>query len=333
MFLGCGRRASHPPTAPESGSPQVSLTQTQTTQTTPLKGVSLSPRSFEPADFNAFLAESAKSGGIISWAGDWAQLESPTSAPFVVAGLARSSSRSRYVPIIELQIFSQQTGKIFRPLDITNQQKYIQSAVNFVTKYQPEYLGIGIEINVLSEKAPADFDAFVQFFANACDAVKIASPGTQIFTIFQLEKMKGLGGGLFGGRNDVNDSQWKLLERFAKADLFAFTTYPGLVFRTPSEIPQDYYMEIRSHTNKRIGFTEIGWQSESVSADWQSSQEEQAQFVRQFFAFGASLDPQFYIWSFLFDQQTFPPFDSMGLFKSDGTPKSSWYVWLDPTKN
>ena len=188
-------------------------------------------------------------------------------------------------------------------------------------------------MNILQEKAPADFDAFVALFARTYDAVKTASPDTQVFTVFQLEKMKGLSGGLFGGKSDPDRNEWSILERFAKADFLAFTTYPGLVYTEPSEIPANYYDEIKLHTGKRIAFFEIGWQSVSVSDSWQSSETEQADFIRQFFALTKDLKPEFRIWSFLYDQNTIVPFNSMGLFRPDGTPKPGWDAWLNPAQN
>lgn len=154
--------------------------------------------------------------------------------------------------------------------------------------------------------------------------MKTASPNTQVFTVFQLEKMKGLSGGLFGGKSDPGQNEWSLLDRFAKADFFAFTTYPGLVYKDPSEISTNYYDEIRLHTSKRIAFSEIGWQS---------SETEQADFIRLFFTLTKSLEPEFRIWSFLYDQPTIVPFDSMGLFRPDGTPKPGWDTWLNPAKS
>lgn len=325
VLVGCGGRVTNTPPVPKPE--PVASTPAPVTETLdkPLKGVSLSPRSFQPADFNTFLVESRKAGEIISWAGDWAELGKPQSGPFVVAGLPRGSA---YVPIVELQFFTQATGKLLRPLNAENEAAYINRAAGFVSQYQPRYLGIGIEVNILYEKAPADFDAFVSFFARACDAVKKASPNTQVFTVFQLEKMKGLSGGLFGGSNDPGHNQWSLLERFPKADFFAFTTYPGLVFKTPGEMSADYYTEIKTHTTKPVAFTEIGWQSASVAADWPGSEATQTDFIRRFFDMTRRLEPEFDIWSFLYDQTTVAPFNSMGLFRPDGTPKTGWEAWI-----
>ena len=291
-----------------------------------LKGVSLSPRSFQQADFTDFFQKAKQAGEVVSWAGDWNELSNTQNgSPTVVASLA---STYGYIPLIEAQFFTQSSGALLRPLDENTRRSYKDSAVAFAQRYQPKYLALGIEVNILYEKSPSDFDAFVQFYSEVNDAIKAVSPDTKVFTIFQLEKMKGLNGGLFGGTNDSSKAEWSLLDRFPKADIIAFTTYPGLIYGNPAEIPAEYYSEIKSHTSKPLAFTEIGWHSAVSPAGWESSEAEQAEFVAAFFQLTRDLDSELAIWSFMYDPQTFEPFDSMGLRHADGTARPAWAEWL-----
>lgn len=291
-----------------------------------LKGVSLSPRSFSSEDFTTFFTEAQEAGDAVMWAGDWNELSNAESGgPVVVTTL---SSQYDYVPVIEAQFFTQSTGQLIRPLDEANKQAYKDAAVAFAEKYHPQYLGLGIEVNILYEKSPSDFDSFVSLYDETYDAVKAVSPNTKIFTVFQLEKMKGLNGGLFGGTNNPDNSEWQLLERFPKSDLVAFTTYPNLIYASPGDIPDNYYSEIATHTQKPIAFTEIGWHSAASPAGWESSEEEQAEFVTRFFELTAGLNKELAIWSFMYDPDTSEPFNSMGLRCSDGTARPAWDAWV-----
>ncbi len=293
----------------------------------PLKGVSLSPKSFQSSDFTDFFEKAKQTGSIISWAGDWNELSGTKSGgPVVVTSLA---STYGYIPVIEAQFFTQSGGMLLRPLDDATKQIYKDSAAAFADKYKPKYLAFGIEVNMLYEKSPADFDAFAQFYSEVYDAVKVKSPGTKVFTIFQLEKMKGLNGGLFGGTNNPAKSQWSLTDRFPKSDIIAFTTYPGLIYKDPSEIPLDYYSEIKSRTTKPIAFTEIGWHSNASPAGWESSDDEQAEFAVTFFNLTKDLKKEMFIWSFMYDQNTIEPFNSMGLRRSSGDAKPAWENWVN----
>lgn len=293
-----------------------------------LKGVSLSPQSFQAKDFTNFLEQAKETGKVVMWAGDWNELSNTQGGgPAVVASLAQTY---KYIPIIEVQFFTQSDGKLFRPLDDVTKQNYKNGLVTFIKKYKPEYLGMGIEVNTLYEKSPTDFDVFSQFFSEAYDIVKANSPNTKVFTIFQLEKMKGLNGGLFGGTNDPNKAQWFLLDEFPKSDIIVFTTYPGLIYKNPLDIPSNYYTDIQTHTSKAIAFTEIGWHSNASPLGWESSEEEQAEFVVVFFDRSRNLNKDLVLWSFMYDQDTFEPFNSMGLRRrDDGTAKLAWSEWLN----
>ncbi len=290
-----------------------------------LKGVSLSPRSYAAGDFTDFFERAGQAGDVLMWGGDWIELGSETGGSPVVAGLA---SRYDYIPLIEVSFFQQSTGELLRPMDSATRETYKNSAAAFAERYELKYLGLGVEINILYEKSPSDFEAFVGFFREVYDAVKLTSPDTVVFTVFQLERMKGLHGGLFGGTNDPANAQWSLLDKFPESDLIAFTTYPGLIYQDPSDIPGDYYTEIRSHTDKPIAFTEMGWHSDPSPVGWESSEAEQAEFVTRFFTLAEDIEAVLTIWSFLYDQDTFEPFRSMGLYRSDGTARAAWQEWL-----
>lgn len=319
---------------PQAAESNNSLTSQNTTpipndsssKTSKLKGVSLSPKSFQSADFTGFFEKAKQAGSIVSWAGDWNELGNTNNGgPKVVAEL---SSNYGYIHLIQAQFFTQSSNQLLRPLDENTKQNYKNYAVAFVEKYKPQYIGFGIEVNILYEKSPQEFEQFAAFYSEIYDTVKEKSPNTKIFTTFQLEKMKGLNGGLFGGKNDPSTAQWPLLDKFPKSDIIAFTTYPGLIYKSPSEIPADYYSEIKFHTSKPIVFTEVGWHSAISPEGWESSEKEQAEFVTLFFNLTQNLSSEFIIWSFLYDQNTIEPFNSMGLFKSDGSTKSAWGIWL-----
>ena len=206
----------------------------------PLLGVSLSPHSFEAEDFLTFLEQVHETGSVVTWGGAWEELAVPDSAPHVLIALAEVYD---FVPVIL-------SGPTF-PLDTAS---YLESARAFAAQYQPPYMGFGGEINMYD---PDDLETFIDFFPQVVQAVKEASPQTLVFTIFQYEQMKGLGGGLFGGENNPDNAHWELLSRFPDADWIAFTTYPCLIYGDPAQIPDDYYANIP--TEKLLVFTEIGW--------------------------------------------------------------------------
>ena len=288
------------------------------------KGITLTPKSFDPNDFKNFFEEAKQTGSIITWSGDWIELSNTNNGGPTV--LTELSKQYNFIPLVIAQFFTQSTGKLLRPLDESTKQTYKNSVVAFAEKYKPKYLGLGIEVNILYEKAPNDFENFVSFYNEVYNAIKVVSPDTKVFTIFQLEKIKGLNGGLFGGSNDPSKSEWDLINKF-KMDLIAFTSYPNLIYKTPSEIPSNYYTEINNYVNKPIVFTEIGWHTSQSPVGWESTEEEQTEFIKAFFELTKDINKEFVVYSFMFDQNTIEPFHTMGLYNNDGSPKLALDYW------
>ncbi len=287
------------------------------------KGVNYLPKGSNLADQNDFFEKAKLSGSFVTWAGDWMELSghNPTS-------ITERVKNNDLEPVIIASYYNQGAKKLLRPTTEATLKKYQETTASFAEKYKPKYIGFGIEINIMYENDPIEFEKFVSLFNETVDLVKTKSPETKVFTVFQLERLKGLKGGLFGGQDDTKANNWSLLENFSKADLFAFTSYPYLIFKNPSDIPTDYYTEIKLHSNKPIAFTEVAWASKLTVRGWESSEADQATFVSRFFELTTTLKPEMIIWPFIYDPPTSEPFASIGLIKKDGTPKPAWATWL-----
>jgi hypothetical protein len=170
----------------------------------PLLGVSLSPRSYESADFAAFLTLSSDANLAVRWVGDWAELGATDGAPTTVAKLSEARS---FLPVFDTGVYSVSDRALLRPLDDDAAERYVADAVTFAERHRPAYLGLGVEVNIHATEEPTEFERFVSLFDAAYDAVKAVSPTTQVYTSFQLEWFLGLRGGLFGGENDPSTAQ------------------------------------------------------------------------------------------------------------------------------
>jgi hypothetical protein len=283
----------------------------------PYKGVSVSPKSFESQDFLDFLKKVEQTQDMVLWAGDWIEVVND-GAPNTFTKLAQQYN---YTPVIEVGHYIQETGELFRPLE-EYEQIYLDSTVEFVTLYKPHYFGIGVEINIFAQKNPQAFEEFVSFYNQVYDAIKEVSPHTKVFTVFQLETMKGLD----MWEIKENSPHWDMIDRF-KHDLVAFTTYPCLFYRDVSDIPTDHYSEILSQVSKPVAFTEIGWHSSNSPVGWESSEDEQAEFIKTFFELTENMDVEIAIWSFLYDPEDIDPFSSMGLISRGEHEKLAWEIW------
>lgn len=248
------------------------------------KGVSLSPISFSQEDFLDFFTKAKEAGKIITWAGEWQELKNKNSAPYVVQKLSRQYN---YEPIIITSMPEQYD------------EDYKNTIISFIQESEIKYIGIGNEINLDYQ------NSYSETFSKIYDDIKQISPNTQVFTIFQLEEMK-------------KENQWNLIFDFGKSDLIAFTTYPIILYQSPSEIPNNYYSEIQQYTTKQIAFTEIGWPRKN---------NEQIEFLKQFSILSSSINPGLIIWPFLYDQNVQEPFNTMGLLQKGQETSDALDEW------
>jgi hypothetical protein len=224
---------------------------------------------------------------------------------------------------------------VTNPNDWTNEltkQKYLEVALNICEQHQPEYLGLGVEVNTYYESYPEDFARYVEYYKVMYETIKDGGlcPDVKIFVTFQLEKMKGLGQNV--GFSGI--SQWEIFDMFdGKLDLLVFTSYPEFEYVDANDIPNAYYDGIydnlpASLLNIKIGFSEMGWNSEqNLYADADNSIGMQADFISWFAQITNNLNTgdklEFATWIFMHDFQIgdFMVGRSMGLKNNDGTHK------------
>jgi hypothetical protein len=278
-------------------------------------------------DFPAFFDEAQEVGSLVLWGGAGAELGNTSSAAYVVPALTRQNGLR-----FAAQVGYQNDGT---PFDAERQAKALLDLRDYVKAIHPEYLVLGVELDRAEEAQPGFLDDFAPWYDQAYDLVKEESPETLVFPSFQLERISGRTGGLYGG-SDASAPKWDLVSRFPQRDLTAFTTYPGLVFRDPEDIPADYYTEAkRLSGGGPMGFTEVGHFAELAGAPgWGSSPEEQRAFVERFLLDAATVDARLAIWIHLHDQERFPlaSFQHMGLYDEKGEKRPAYEAW-SATKN
>lgn len=291
----------------------VETTETNTDKTAqPLRGFSLSPKSFGATDYAAFFEEVEQNGNVLSWAGQYSDLKKTTGN---TAKLVLSEAKKRNLTPVLL------VGPADREVfDGIFQQGFRTAILEFIQENSVPYIGLGNEIDAMYEQSPARYASFVGTIESLAAEIHQASLTTKVFTVFQLERTKGLHGGLFGGTNDPNKNYWTQVADIQGLDFIAFTSYPCLIYKEPSEIPEEYYSDIQNRTDLPVAFTEIGWFRTTPVAGWDSDEAEQSAFISRFDELTKRLEPTFVIWPFLYDQAVQAPFASMGLL---GTTQES----------
>jgi hypothetical protein len=188
-----------------------------------------------------------------------------------------------------------------------------------------EYLAFGVEVNrLIPEVSEAAFLDFVNAYRDIYDLVKMESPDTKVFTIFQLEYLKGAA--LLSGLEF--DPHWEVLDHFAgKQDLVGLTIYPFLEYPTVGEIPADYFDEIPEKINLPIAITEMAWLSEDVSIV-QGSEKDQVRFLLSMLENTQDWNLEMMLYSFLYEPKEVDLFESAALNTHEGQPKEIYHYWL-----
>ncbi len=288
-------------------------------------------------DYATLFASFAETGPLVGVYLNWRDAGAPPGEiPQAVELAFLLRDQQGITPVIAIgateELGAGQVGPTVDWADPLQRQGFIDVAVAIATTYEAPYLAIGGEVNRLWESSPVDFGAFVDLYRETYDAVKAARPETMVFTIFQLEFMKGEG--FLSGHAANREPQWDLVDEFeGKLDLIGFTTYPFFDFHSPADIPADYYTQLADRFDIPIAFTEIGWPSAPLSSapdsPYGGSPEEQVDFIERLPGLWAGLEVALALWAFPNDvgPSAGPAFETVALRDSTGDPKPALAAW------
>ncbi len=290
--------------------------------TRPLTGLGLTPRSYQGSDLPDFLALVHGNADLLMHAGAWSELGQPNSAFHVMSALAAQQGLDTVIVLSPSA-----AGTLLQPLDDATRAGYLASLGSFLAEYQPAYLGLTNEVNLLATDDPGAFEQVVALWNEALPIVRELSPTTKVFVTFQYEWMLGHRAGWYGG--DEMAADWTALDRFRGADMVGFTTYPSLVFDDPAGLPPDYYAQIADHVAVPVIFTEVGWTADDTLPLLPGSEAEQVAFIAVLAAQAPPVGVEAMVWTFVFgDQVQQQAFAEMDLRRDDGSPRPSWDRWV-----
>ncbi len=216
-------------------------------------------------------------------------------------------------------------------------QKFQEYTLDAVTKTSPEYLSLGIELNMYyHDSGMEDFVHLNSLVNETADMVRAISPQTKIITSFQYEHFL-----LF-----CDTIGWEPIENYEwNVDIIGLSTFPHgvLIIQDPSRLPDDYYTQILYHLPPNMSpetleltFSEMSFPSRrEPGAGMDGSEKHQNNGVVRFIELASQFDNiEFVNYWYLHDDGTFYKMTSLGLIESattgEGTPgrkKPAYYLW------
>ncbi|MBI2724238.1 MAG: hypothetical protein HYX50_04160 [Chloroflexi bacterium] len=219
-------------------------------------------------------------------------------------------------------------GKGFGDPDVRT--AFVSYARYVALNYRPAYLALGVEMNLYYQRNKDDFTQFESLYQEAYDRVKEISPQTQVTVTFQYEDLQSL-----LPTTEPHLTDWQLVRRFDdKVDVTAISTYPGFAFRSVADVPKEYYSQLSAFTDRPIVIAQTGYSSAAGTQGLNNGTEaEQDAFLKRVLEDAQALKMPFVIWFAAWDpayarDTPSSAFQSIGLRRSDDTPKPAWDTWI-----
>jgi hypothetical protein len=158
------------------------------------------------------------------------------------------------------------------------QRVYREYVAAFDSIVRPDYLLLAVETNLIrAASKPSVYGALVTMSGAAAAERRAAGSTTKLMVSVQVDvawgRLPGGNGSFVGIARDRAD--------FPFVDVLGLSSYPYLAgFKSPEDLPLDYYSRIGAGTALPMMVTEGGWSSGSV-AGLTSSPELQARYIRR----------------------------------------------------
>ncbi len=214
--------------------------------------------------------------------------------------------------------------------DSSTRQAFLTTVDQLLTRYHPDRLVLGVEVNYYARLRPGDFAAFVELYREARTRIKGASPATAVLVTFQYELLRGCDPGWPGGEDLAP------VHAFGEGlDLLGFSLYPHLAGITAGELPDGYLAGVTALAPAGgWGICETAWpagNNDAVAAEYLKRLRVQCE------RYGARL----LIWTATMDTAELPATNAdaaafaaagdwmrrLGLFTREGAAKPAAAVW------
>jgi hypothetical protein len=223
---------------------------------------------------------------------------------------------------------------------------FLNYVIAAITYFQPQYVSLGVEANILLARAPEKWMAYKELNAYVYTAVKTRFPKVKLFPTIQYEYLLGRHSmGVHNGdptaESTANDQHAQIRNLLRHADLIALSTYPYMVYL--NEVTPNYYDPVWSLSldlHKPVAIEQTGYTTQDVhipapfNVDISGNQELQSDFVGSLLNLACAHNLEFVINFVPADYGDNYSVDSSalawaytGLLDKDGLAKPALEIW------
>lgn len=196
-----------------------------------------------------------------------------------------------------------------------------------VRNYEPDYLAVGVEINMYADRSREPFADFVSLYQEAYVLAKGLKPDVKVFPTFQLEDLEGKLG-------QVHPPRWETVALFGGLlDALAISTYPYLSgIGSATELRADYFSQLKTHYDGEVIVAETAYPSSPAEGSLTlGTEEDQALYLIRLLEDANANGIGAVVWLTALDPQlgggTTSVLRDVGLRKADGSNKLAWQYW------
>ncbi|MBZ0275376.1 MAG: hypothetical protein K8I60_04495 [Anaerolineae bacterium] len=212
---------------------------------------------------------------------------------------------------------------------------YVLRAVDF---FHPDYLAIGIESNLLLNKAPEKWDAYLELHQYVYTEVKARYPDLPVMaTLFGLSFLDG-----YRSEDNHADQMAALDQIMPYSDFFALSLYPYMSRYMTGPLPPTLFDALFSLSDKPLAISETGYPAQTFSLfngtlTFESTPEKQAAYIESLLAEADARQMVFVnnfilrdydaLWEKIGGGDLATVWRDTGLFDEDGSARLALDVW------
>lgn len=198
-------------------------------------------------------------------------------------------------------------------------EQFLNDILNIASKYNPDYLTLGIEVNYYALTSTKGYEQFIQLFNKIKKSIKTNHPNIKVGLSFQLELLYGI----HTEWNEENTIQ-ALDAIVENLDYIGISTYPNFSrsLNGNSFYSLDYIDSISSSYNKPTGILETGISEKKYDVL------ERKKYIDLVFQKYEGLNLKFLIWGSMIDgNENLSWENEIGLLNFDGSKKPEFDTW------